>query len=464
MVFCEWKNSSLNAKLYIYLLFIVALLLLLSEHNSRPDEGATINIAWQLLQGKTIYSQLFQEFISPGSGYLILYIWKLFGTYNYLIVKLSFIILVGLSAILFSKSAWSISKSNFRQNMALFTLIPTFCPTVLINHNTLSSLVAIWCLYLIIEAYYGKKNTFLYLFLAGITTALCLWFLQTKGLSVFGAIILSIFFFKIRPVQKFQSLLSYSVGFVVTLWILFFKFSVHSLIEALIIFPREIGYISANLKQLDYFILSLMLLILCCMVFYYIKSKNNLIIILFFFQLMLFLSFANNINLGHFSINIFPFLLIVLTFVKKNKIITEENILICVISYFAYTSFILIFLTLNIYNVEIFRTKKLFDARWDNIKSARNIYAGPFMPNLYYELGKENIMPMPNMQFCKGVCATFAIEQLKLKRPEYALVDLESLKGFGYTPDNPIDQYILTHYKYCRNIDDIQVYTLDKCE
>jgi hypothetical protein len=83
------------------------------------------------------------------------------------------------------------------------------------------------------------------------------------------------------------------------------------------------------------------------------------------------------------------------------------------------------------------------------VAAAPAIYAGPFMPGLYFALGKKNPYFVSETVVCDGGCRRRLLTQIEAIKPEIAFLDYEMIRHLHYDEHNPIDDYFRTRYVAC---------------
>jgi hypothetical protein len=84
------------------------------------------------------------------------------------------------------------------------------------------------------------------------------------------------------------------------------------------------------------------------------------------------------------------------------------------------------------------------------VAAAHAIYAGPFMPGLYFALGKRNPFFVSETVVCDGPCQGRLLAQLADVKPEIAFLDYVMVRHLGYDDNNPVDRYFRDRYVACR--------------
>jgi hypothetical protein len=93
-----------------------------------------------------------------------------------------------------------------------------------------------------------------------------------------------------------------------------------------------------------------------------------------------------------------------------------------------------------------------------------SVYAGPFLPGMYYETGKLNPTKFTVLLTGYNTDQQFsaAYDELNAARPECVIANYAMVGKFNYSKDNPVDKFILDNYKLAYSSGDMQLYMLDR--
>jgi hypothetical protein len=84
------------------------------------------------------------------------------------------------------------------------------------------------------------------------------------------------------------------------------------------------------------------------------------------------------------------------------------------------------------------------------VAAARAIYAGPFMPGLYFALGKKNPYFVSETVVCDAACQRRLVAEIEATRPELAFLDYDMIRHLGYDErSNAVDAYFRDRYVAC---------------
>lgn len=467
-----------------------AALLFFSDRTIHSDEGNVLNMAWQLGNGRQIYTG-FSEFVTPGSGYMLHWLWELFDHTSYTLARVSSIVFWFVSALGLGWFVWKHTRAFLPVATASvgWMILTLFHP--LINYNAHSSFVAIGMLVLYWWAL--QRRAAWQFVLVGVLMALLFLFLQTKGVFVVAAVIVFHVWNKQHPVASMNIvqlpfarrvreaaiMLWTATGFVGLIGLYWGSAAFYSWF----VLPFRLSYLQHSIHETGAAILQLSIVFCMCTataLYWWLSSNKSkvihvqVLILSTVVQAAVFASSFNLIDLAHTAINAFPFVLFVACLGWWCLSIRTIHSTVRDIIYIVALSFGLLAVIattrqvitgVNIYSpnqqVELF--PELFESQ--QITDAQYIYAGPFLPGFYYELGKDNIFTdASNMTLCDADCEQRAIRKLQEAPVEIALVDYVISDKFGYSPERALDVYIREHYELCGAIRGrIRVYALNGC-
>jgi hypothetical protein len=452
---------------YLWALFWIATILFalfyFSDHKISPDEGFVLNEAWQLWSGKKMYVD-FMEYITPASGYIIFWLWKIFTGPSYSAAKVFSIIFWIISSFFLAATARKLSPSKYAIGGAVVLWLFAVRLSPIINHNSFSSYCAVILLYIIMLSLDRKKGNFrLFYFLTGFLSAVTFLFLQTKGLLLFSASIFILFILGKDAIK--EKIIGSTISIIIffgTLFAALHSWSFKTLFYSLFIFPRQAGYMEHT-----YVVpLIVVLEIAFTMVIIYagIRYKNKKIAALGIFQGALYLSSINIVEISHFTINSFPLWIFFTLGVAK----LQRKYNITQLTLFFYVQFFVLPISLMILIGDYFMTESLLENniyvndfqgkkyqyifKIKEIDKARYIYSGPFYPGLYFEYRKPNPFYFFNGFICDEECQAKMLDTFKRVKPEFAFLDYEDAKVLNYDKKNLIDIYINNNYIYCGEI------------
>ena len=414
-------------------------------------------MAWQIWHGKRLYHD-FYEFIPPGTAEFILLSWKIWGSASYAAAKLFFAVIWLFSFLGLFLTLREFQKATLKNILILFIFwLAVFYFYPLINHNSLSSLLAVWPLYFCLR--FEKNGDNRWLLALGASVAFVCWILDTKGLALFvGFGVITCW----TKNLKLKSVTSYLAGFIGMILALFWGYKPSTLYHFLFVYPREINYMGNTF--FSYSSLIAALIIISVMFYTYIHQRNKWVFVLAILQLTLFLSILNNLTLGHLLINSFPFIIFVLMISLPTFLLQAQNTLIFLLIIFSLSCITdqLIMNTIgpNIFNLD-FKNKSTLAI--PGISTSDKIFAGPFLPGFWFELRKDNPYKYSMVHVCSKECEDQTLKTLKATSPDIIFLNYQMVKKYHYKK-SAADLYIQNNYHKCKNYYSIEIYRKGECE
>lgn len=426
------------------------------NHILNNDEGVVIDGAWNMLHGRQLYIDFF-EFITPGSFYLIYIPWKILGP-HYWIANIIAIAVVFISAVgIYKMCKMLTANASSIIPPAIFIFSSFNWP--IINHNMFNIALMIWGTYFFLK---GIKNKSIGLFVSsGLFIGLSMLFLQHKGAAVFIAMSGFLLFLRFIYKRKYwtRSLTVFAVCSLVPLLVLFkwpLEILYSNLIQFVLFQCAEINKTSLVLSIFFLFIL---------LIFIFIIKKNRLkeVTFLFFLQFVLLLTtFAQSDNF-HVGIAIFPILVLIPVAVDALK--NEKQIikLACGFLFFIATWLIMYPSIKYVTTFPLFYSVKdtgAIEYIKQHCDDKYDLYAGPFMPGMYYETGKLNPTSYPWLITNHHTKKQFAhaLTQLELHKPKCAVTDYKNVQKFRCTQNNLVGAYIQKNYEIVETTGDVQIF------
>jgi hypothetical protein len=444
----------MNKKIFFPVLFLLALLI--HSHNYfNADEGVILAGAWGLFNNKELYTDIF-AFIPPGSFYIILWLWKIFGA-HYLIAKAFAILLIFLSAL----GIYKISKL-FTQNKysilppLVFILSSALWP--IINHNIFSLVFIVWSVYFALRGLSNySRNNFI---ISGLLVGASLLFLQQKAIILIFSILTFLFllFYKEKNCKILKNSIYFLSAAFLPILILFLKWPASILYKNLIIFPL-FHYYETN--RHSFCLLMFFLTILFLLVLLFKKQGDKKICLILYIQLFLLLSTIPRADHFHILLITFPiYTLLPLTLEKICLKYTPlgKNFLYAIIF------FILLILIFPITNLFFLNSdfSNLISFIKQNCQESKYIYAGPFIPGIYFATRKLNPSPYSFLITEQQTKEQFEQAQKDIARtkPACAILNYEIVEKFNYNKNNPVDNYIKKNYEPISQFSDYLVYKI----
>lgn len=467
-----------------------------ASRSIHSDEGNVLNMAWQLMYGKQMYTD-FVEFVAPGSGYITFWFWQLLGDTSFRAARMLSIGMWSLSAAALGVLTWKHTKSVLPVLLVALGWMIATEQHPLINYNAHSSFIAIGAIALY---WFARTRGGRWYAIAGAGFGIVALFLQTKGMLLLGAVMLChLLFVKAGNTLKIDTLQRVPVKQRITEAVLLLMGGVGSmliasafwvnpliLLESLFVLPFQLSYLNHSVYEIPpavtqiIVVLLEMIAVLLIARYRLIKEQSTLqfLWLLIAVQAALFVSSVNLIDWAHFGINLFPTVafvgivvhaLLVRLFSKRSVVVIVVEGLIAVGMLATIGAGISqVFSGTHIYMSEQEQREHIFSELFTSteITQAEDIYAGPFLPGFYYEFGKENLFTgASNMTLCDEACETEAIAILQQNEIEFVFLDYIISHKFGYDPQRRFDTLIREEYELCGVIHNrLQVLRKGSCE
>jgi hypothetical protein len=442
-----------NKKLPILVsvVFLLISLLYLSRLVLDIDEGIALYNAWQFWNGNTaIYTDRFVDYVSPGTGLSVFYVWRLIGRPEYFAAHLLFLVFwgLGLTGLILIIRKYSIRLVPSLLMILYWLLIFRF--TSRINHNTFAASLAILVLFQVFVLI--KESKISKFVLAGITTGLTFWYLQTVGLAVFMAAVIS----QIMTKRKGINILGYISSFLLTTLSLLSLTGLTKTIYSLLILPFKLNYLATNANQLRPHLLVVAIITLLLIFLYARRSKRPEYMVLFIFQTALYAASLNNFNRPHFLLNSVPAVIFLglvlaekkpaerLVFLPHLTFLVKMAVIIAG-SYILYISFG------NISKPKTYEYASFNVFSSPQIKNANNIYAGPYLPAVYYYAGKKTTYSLSHTDVADRRYLNRVLDEVKTVKPEIAFLNYGLVPRLVIDKNNPVDVFIRKNYLLCDN-------------
>jgi hypothetical protein len=441
---------------------VVLLTCLKSFHGLDSDEGVILEGAWGLLNGRELYTDSFQ-FVTPGSFYLVSWIWHAFLP-DYHLAKM-----VGATSILFTAvaiyrtSRLVVSKDNAFSYIApaLYCLASAAWPTI--NHNTFNVVFLAWATYFCVKAV--SINSLPSIAAAGLFAGFSTLFLQHKGIAFFLAVLLFLLFSYGRDKKSFwiKGAALYVLFFLVPLTVLL-RWPRSILYEYLLSFPLS-HYSEVNHVSFAPFVVAVFYVVLL-----FIMLRNGLtrgMRLLFTVQVALLATSLQRTDLSHTLIVLFPVLsLAAVAYAKTEKL--QFSRLTC---YIYGGTAILTALFVSLLATASFIAFPPFHDQTKNealplMQYIRNncesFYAGPFLPGFYFEARRLNPTSYSMLLTKLNTDQQFARARAEFQAalPSCAVTNYAMVEKFGYDRQNPVDEFIRLNYEFAYAWGDFRVHRL----
>lgn len=425
-------------------------------HPMNSDEGIVLAGSWALQNGHNIYSDFF-SIVTPGVYYLILWTWKIFGV--------SYVVAKALSLIAFALSAFGLMKIIQKFFTGFFSyLLPLLfiffgLHWPIVSYYTFNLACLIWASYFFLG--YIEKRTPAAIFIAGMFSAVAFFFLWNRGI-VFLAVCLPFIWLLNKNKRFFSDVLLFLAPVLLAIITLVCVWPFQLVLDNLIVFPF-LHYSEIIEKNFVLFFVILSIIGLYAVILR--KEKDVRIKFLLAVQILLLLSTESLPDLYHISTIIFPLLILWLLCWRQTKNV-KFYWRVLVFSSAILTLYIFlkpsIINVANSYQYELKPNNEILDFIDRECDASDYLYAGPFIPNFYFETRKENPSPYSWLITNHHTVAQFnqTAESLKKFQPSCAVLNYEMVKKYNYNMNNPVDNYIKDNYYLEKTYGDFSLYKL----
>jgi hypothetical protein len=433
----------------------------------QSDEGYTLNAAWQLWNGMKMYDD-FRLFVGPGSGYAVYFVWKLMGAPSFLAARvlsllLSFSSIAAVTLIL-------VRRGVRRAGLALSVVAWTVASAqyVLLNHNAFSSYAATWLLLLLLRAHDrdrdggGKLTDHL---LVGVAAGAVLVFQQTKGLLLIGACA-AFTLVALGGKRGLRAAAAVGAGTLAVGAPLLIAWRPSVLVREWFIVPLTGDYLGHTGR-------SPALVIACGLIVAGMgaiaaRLRDRSLFAVAVVQAALVGGMLHNTDFHHVGVNAFPLVVFVPLALQRRaagkpapaapaKPPPSASLLMAIVV----GMFAVLMATpagrpmwrASTLYVDFIRRPSRNIFPQPRVAAAPAIYAGPFLPGLYFGLGKKNPYFVSETVVCDGDCRRRLLGQIQAIKPEIAFLDYDLVRHLSYDAHNAVDDYFRDRYVECANHD-----------
>ncbi len=431
------------------------------NHTLNSDEGVVLEGAWNLINNRELYFDFF-EFIPPGSFYAVFFIWKIFGVY-YLVAKFLAIITIFLTSVGIYKISRHIVDNDWVYLPPFIFIFSSFSWPI-VNHNVFNLFFVVWAVYFFIKSLFGYPVK--HIVISGFFSGLAVIFLQQRGVVLLLAALLYLFilFIKEKKYIWLKLCFYYLFSALPLVALLFIKWPARLLYKSLIEFPL-FNYTEVNKVSVYLFLLYLVILFLA--IWWFRKNKSKEIWFLFLLQLVLLVSALPRPDYYHIYLIIFPlYAIFPLMFGRMHGL----NHYFRRVLYFGVSIAIfliilpsLVFVLITCPPFSSIKDNEVLSYVKDNCPGKEDLYAGPFIPGLYFEARKLNVIPYSFLITNHQTPEQFleAKNLLTEHKPACAVYNFKIVEKFGYSQDNAVDNYIINNYQLAFKKGDNLVYKVN---
>lgn len=429
-----------------------------SGHVVNSDEGIVLHGAWNLWNGREPYTDFF-EYMTPGSFYLVYWLWEVFGP-HYMAAKALAVIALFTACIGIHLTGRLLSLNVFSYAGPLLYALASF-DWPLVNHNTFNIVLIIWANYFFVRSL--DNGSILGLMLSGLTAGFSFLLLQHKS-----AILIAVTCVFLLILWRSEKRLIWLKGFIVYLLcvsvplLTLLKWPLDSLFDNLVYFPM-VNYIPISKVSLWPFVLALLVLMGSMLLIR--GASNRLAQYLVVAQAALLLTALQRTDYMHVSITLAPLLALLPYLWERTDFFSMWKRYFQLIPVAAFLIGFPIGIATaklpNMYFLGEGRATRMIE--YVRLNCARNpyLYAGPFMPGLYFETGKMNATSFSILLTGFNTSDQFnkAKRELEENKPTCIVTNYEITKKYNYDLNNPVEEFIRLNYRLERSFGETGVYT-----
>jgi hypothetical protein len=435
------------------------LLLLSKSYLIQSDEGHILNAAWQIWNGQKMYQQ-FQYFFGPGAGYAVYLVWVLVGGPSFLAARVLSLVLSFSSVVALYLMLSRRGVRGPELAVPLVAWIAAQTQFVPLNHNTFGSFAAAWLLLLFLRAQERDRagtGRLVDHFWVGLAAGVVTLFLQTKGLLLLAT---TAGFTLLAGGRKRgpRAAAVLAAGGVAVLAPLLLVWRPSLLLHEWFIVPLQANYLGhaspSGALAVGCALASVAVLLMAA------RLRDRLLVAIAVFQAALIASAFYNIDLAHVAINSFPLAVFVPLALQQDagqpQTPSGKPSALVTMSVMVGTFALILatplgraaWRTSTLYVDFVQRTSRNVFPQ-PQVAAAHAIYAGPFIPGLYFALGKKNPYFYSETLDCNDECRRRMLAEITEVRPEIAFLNYEMVGHMRYDQDNPVDRYLRDNYVLC---------------
>lgn len=441
-------------------------LLLQKSFIVQSDEGYTLNAAWQVWNGMKMYDD-FRAFVAPGSAYAVLFAWKLCGSPSFVVARVVSLLLSfsSVAAVYLTLARRGLTGAVLALPVVVWVVLSA--QYVLMNHNPFSSYVATWLLLFLLRAHERDRDGRGKLAdhaLVGALAGVVLVFQQTKGILLIGACA-AFTMLAVGGRRGLRATLALKVAALAVVTPLFVVWRPSVLLRELFIVPLTGGYLGHTSASRGLAIACVV--IVAGMATIAVRARDRLLMAVVVVQAALVGGLLHNAEALHVAVNSFPLIVFVPLMIERRAARARapgapaKAPPAALIMAFVAGIFVILMVTpagrpiwhASTLYVDFIRrpSRNIFPQA--RVAAAPAIYAGPFMPGLYYQLGKKNPYFVSETVVCNDDCRRRLLTQLEAIRPEIAFLDYDMVRHLHYDENNPVDAHFRDRYVTCPNAD-----------
>lgn len=451
----KWAHMKLQTAYWATLFLLLAIVH--SGHPLNSDEGMVLNGAWNLMNGREPYTDFF-EIMTPGSFYVVYWLWELLGPHYFIAKALAVLsVFAACYGIFLTGRLLALNVLSYAGPL-LYAMASIAWP--IINHNTFNIVLVVWAIY-----FFGRSlgtASIPGMAASGLTAGISILFLQHKSavLVLATAGFLVYLWLAEKRSVWLKGLAIYLLCVAVPVMLLL-RWPLEPLFESLVYFPL-FNYVSVNKVPLWPFLLACLTLLASASLLR--GNFNRVAGYLVLVQATLLLITLQRTDYLHVSIALAP-LLALLPYLHERAELSSKAV-----RYFQFLPAIIFLFGFSIGgavgklpNMSFFGKKdapKLIEFIRTHCSETPYLYAGPFMPGLYFETGMLNATSFSVLLTGFNTTQQFdqARKELEIHKPGCIVTNYSITRKFKYERNNPVDELIASSYKLERSFGRPEVY------
>jgi hypothetical protein len=438
-------------KIFPWLVIIGLLFLFQTDHPIDSDEGMVLTGAWNMLNGRLPYLDFF-SYAAPGSLYLVMWTWQVFGD-AYAVANALGCASLWRGAIGVQRWAWLVSGPRFPAGAPVLYVLPVgLWP--LVNHGSFALTPAIWCAVFLCRAI--QRDSRLDAALAGLAAGLTFLFLQHRGLALLGGVGFLLLVGDLRAGRRpwRGDTLAFAGAGLLPVLLLGVALPWEPLLRDLVVFPIQnyLSFHALDTTRIPTWPLFGTLIALAALAIALRKGSDRAVWSLLAMQGFLLVPALPRADLYHLSTVLFPFYALLpraLRGLAGSAWPLRAPLAVGLIFPIGFTAVSYVANARQLLTtLQADQSQALAYLR-DECGEAPLLYAGPFIPGFYYESRRLNPSRYDYLftDFFSEEQFEEVASTLRRVRPTCAVVAYPLVAKYGYRLDNPVDRLLAQRYR-----------------
>jgi hypothetical protein len=453
------RTIPFSSAVTLVLVCAAILVLLHATHDIDSDEGLILHGAWSILHGRVLYKDFF-DFVAPASFYLVAAVWSVTGA-HFWVAKVLAMLAIGAAAwgvleiarLTLAERPAQAPSGSLLFGPLVMCLLSGYWPAI--NHNTFNLTLLVWSTYFACRSL--SRNGIADARISGLLAGLSILFLQHRG-GLLAGVLLGAFCYAAWGTRhdrncRMQCMAAFLLGLAVPIASVLLFWPASLLRDNLIRFPAE-HYLGVNRLDNSLFLLAATWVAAnACLLR---RRFSPVTVVLLLIQAVLLLSALQRPDTSHITSVLFPMLalfpLLVHDLARAPAGRSAAKYL------FVWTTAGLVLINVPVaLRAGKGLTPSFFLVSQNPVTSfvrehchaSPYLYAGPFIPGVYFETRKLNATRFPYLLTRLNTEEQFqvALDDLKRNRPQCAVTQYEIVEKFRYDRRNVVDEYLVRNYR-----------------